>query len=176
MKFLHMAGKNLLKLSSFNTRGLGNAHKRRCVFQWLRQFHKGIILLQETHTTEALEKQWLKDWCGPIKFSHGTCCSRGVAILFPKEFDVTILNCVIDDNGRFILLDIIVEGQNFTVVNLYAPTKDKEEEQIRFIDFVLHTLEDYSDSNLIIGGDLNTCLDPRIDKKGGTVEKMFHVC
>ena len=166
-----MVEENLLKLNSFNSRGLGSAYKRRCVFQWLKQFHRGITLLQETHTTEAVEKQWLQDWDGPISFSHGTNCSRGVAILFPKELDVTICNRTIDDEGRFILLEISIDGQNFTVVNVYAPTKDKEVEQIRFIDFVLHTLENYGNDNLIIGGDLNTCLDPKIDKKGGIVEK-----
>ena len=161
-----------LKLNSFNARGLGDGRKRRCVFQWLRQFHKGIIFLQETHGTEALEKKWEKEWGGHIKFSHGTCGNRGVAIMFPKGLDILINNKIKDSNGRFILLDVVLEEQNLTLVNLYAPTKDKEQEQITFINFVQNTLQTYYDANIILGGDLNSYMDPSLDKTGGKKEKI----
>jgi len=161
---------SILKLNSFNARGLGDGNKRRCIFQWLRQFHNGITFWQETHSTEAIETKWENEWGGNIKFSHGTCGSRGVAILFPKGLDIQINHKITDTDGRFILLDLVLEDQNVTFVNVYAPTKDKETEQLRFINFIQNNLAAYTDKNLIIGGDLNTCLNPSIDKCGGTKE------
>ena len=78
---------NALTLYSFNARGLADNRKIRSIFQWLNSNHKGIIFLQATHTTEISEKYWKKDWKGDIYFSHGTCGSRGVAILMPQKLN-----------------------------------------------------------------------------------------
>ena len=161
-----------IKLNSFNARGLGDGRKRRCIFQWLRQYHKGIIFLQETHSTEASEKLWEKEWGGHIEFSHGTCGSRGVAIMFPKGLDILINDKIKDCSGRFILLNVMFEEQHITLVNLYAPTKDKEQEQITFINFVQNTLQTCYDGNIIYGGDINAYMDPSLDKTGGQKENI----
>ena len=89
-----------LKFNSFNARGLGEGSKRRTIFQWLKQFHNGITILQETHTTMEAESKWRKEWGRNIYFSHGTCNSRGVAILFPKGLDVEVTSCTADSDGR----------------------------------------------------------------------------
>ena len=94
-----------LSLSCLNCRGLGDGRKRRAVFQWLKTYFKGIVLLQETHSSRVSENEWLKDWGGEIFFSHGTSSARGVAILIPKNLNVRINNLVRDDMGRFILID-----------------------------------------------------------------------
>ena len=93
-----------LKINSFNVRGLAEGTKRRTVFHWLKQFHNGITLLQETHSTIALEKKWIIDWGGEVIFSHGTANSKGVAIMFPKGLEYKIETSIIDENGRYILL------------------------------------------------------------------------
>ncbi len=74
-----------LLLNSLNCRGLADGRKRRAIFQWLKTYHKGIVLLQETHSTSSCEKQWLSEWGGEIFFSHGNYNARGVAILLPKN-------------------------------------------------------------------------------------------
>jgi len=162
----------ILRLNSFNCRGLGNKRKRRAIFQWLKQYHQGVTFLQETHSIESLEKTWQNDWKGQIEFSHGCVNSRGVAILFPKNVDVQIDKKCTDSNGRILLLDCTIEDQNIVFINVYAPTKDKENEQIALLNFLHELLQDYIDKNIIIGGDFNVCLDPTIDKKGGIHESM----
>ena len=161
-----------LQISSFNTRGLGEHKKRRCIFQWLKRFHKGICLLQETHSTLTCEEQWLREWDGTIIFNHGTNMSKGVAIVIPKSMEFTINKQVSDNNGRILLLDIDLGDQNLILVNVYAPTKDKEKEQIDFIDVLRTMLEEYNDRNIVIGGDFNTYLDPNLDKKGGLIQNL----
>ena len=161
-----MADKLKMHLNCFNARGLGEGKKRRSVFSWLKQYHKGITLLQETHSTESSEKCWEREWGNKIEFSHGTCGSRGVAILFPKHLEYTINNRYADQEGRFLLLDITVQEEPMILCNIYAPTKDKQPEQIDFITFVENILQDYKDNNIIIGGDFNAYLNPNLDKCG----------
>ena len=50
-----MASRNV-KISTYNCRGIGNGSKRRTVFKWLKHFHKGITLIQETHSVEKNRK------------------------------------------------------------------------------------------------------------------------
>ena len=121
--------------------------------------------------SECLETSWRKDWKGQAEFSNGTSSARGVAILISGSIDLIINKVVKDNTGRFLLLDTTFEGQQLILVNIYAPTKDDKSLQCEFLDFVHETLQRYSDKNLFIGGDFNTCIDPNIDKKGGTFEK-----
>ena len=125
-----MEEKTTLSLHSFNVRGLANKNKRTTIFNWLSINHKGIIFLQETHTTKDSENTWRQEWPGEIIFSHGNFNSRGVAILFPKQLDVTVNSQIVDGNGRYILADVTIEDNKLILVNLYAPTKDKVNDQI----------------------------------------------
>ncbi len=153
-----------LNFNCFNARGLAESKKRRAVFHWIKRFHNGVTFLQETHCSVEIENAWKRDWQGEIIFNHGTPHSCGVAILFPKNVEY-ITNCIkTDDNGRFLLVDIDIGGENMILVNVYAPTKDKANEQEEFLAFLQRIL-------ILIGGDFNTYLDPVLDKKGGIMEK-----
>ena len=160
--------KEILKIKSLNTRGLGNPRKRQNIFRWLRSNHNGIVYLQETHTTEGVETNWKKEWNGNIEFSHGTCGSRGVAILFPNNTDVSIVSKYADSQGRALLLDTIIDGQNIVLLNVYAPNSDKTRDQSQFAELISEKLENHKNKYIIVGGDLNTYFDPYLDKKEGT--------
>ncbi len=156
----------------FNARGLGNCQKRRTIFHWLKKIHNGIIFLQETHSSTETENTWKKDWGGNIVFNHGTPQSRGVAILFPRAVEYIVKSTEVDQNGRALLLDIDIEGENMVLVNIYAPTKDKENKQIQFLSFLRTILLKYADKSILLGGDLNTYLNTMLDKKGGTNKEL----
>lgn len=105
-----------LEINTFNTHGLGDKMKRRVIFEWLKTDHKGITCLQEV--------VWKGQWDGDIIFSHGTSRACGVAILLPSCFQYKITDTVGDEEGRLLLLDIDIDGQNLIFCNVYAPTKD----------------------------------------------------
>ena len=79
-----------VKFKSFNCKGLREKNKQNEVFAWLRIYHHGIILLQETCSTKHDEQYWAWEWGGNILYSHGLANSRGVAILFPKDRGIEI--------------------------------------------------------------------------------------
>ena len=154
---------------SFNARGLANRLKRQQVFNWIKQKRVKIALLQETHSTADTEYLWRFDWGGDIIFSHGNSAARGTAILFDKDTPVQILNSYTDPEGRFIILDLELNGLRLTLSNVYAPNEDSPD---FFIDFI-QKIEAVPNDNRIIGGDFNLVLDINVDKKGGL--KTTHV-
>ena len=80
-------------------------------------------------------------------------------------------NRIKDSDGRFLLLNLMIEGNELTIVNIYSQTKDNVNSQNQFLETIKSKLDDYSDKNLIIGGDFNTYLDIKLGKKGEKVEK-----
>ena len=158
-------------MSTFNCRGLGSHSKRITVLNWLKRLYNGIIYLQETHCTESHENSWRSIWKGEMFFSHGLSTARGVAILLPCDFDIVVDKVIKDKEGRFLMLVTTFNEQTLILANVYAPTKDKKEKQLNFLNYVYDSLQEYSDKNVLLGGDFNVTLNPSFDKKGGTPEK-----
>ena len=121
---------------------------------------------QETHTVTLDENNWQDEWKGDIYFLHGRNQRKGVAILIPDEIKtrVTVLNMINDKEGRMIILDSNINDNPYLLINLYAPTKDHCDAQLNFLQHVTDTLEQLNNKNLIIGGDLNTYLNPKLLK------------
>mgnify|MGYP001546812116 CR=1 FL=1 len=74
-----------------------------------------------------------------------------------------------DDAGRAIALEIKMDAKTYNFTNIYAPTKDKITEQLRFLKSVDLHLQ-LAETPFILGGDFNTYLDPLLDKQGGKPE------
>ena len=72
-----------LHVISYYARGLGDAVKRREVFQYFRDRNADIIIVQESHSTVKMEKMWRKEWGGSIFYSHSDSNSRGVCTVRP---------------------------------------------------------------------------------------------
>ena len=66
---------------------------------------------------------WRSEWGAKVFYSHGVSNSRGVAILMPNNLDFVVQQEISDKNGRFILLDILIDDIRLILVNVYAPTK-----------------------------------------------------
>lgn len=153
-----------LKVVSFNVNGLNVPTKRRAIYDQLRSSKADICLLQETHCVSSLESIWATEWGGRVMFSNRSSSSRGVAILFASDFLPPVQKVFQDPNGRFILIDIVLHAEIYTVGCFYAPTQDKPQDQAAFMDSVEAALDSMTNINLILGGDFNCILDPAIDK------------
>ena len=115
-----MEGNNFqFKLLSLNVRGIRTFEKRKCIFNWL--------LKQETYSTKDIENQWRKQWREDFFFSHGASHSRGVIILVREHLDFKVKSIHVDDLGRFIIIDTLIQDLPFLLVNIYAPNKLTEQ-------------------------------------------------
>ena len=152
-----------LKLCTFNVNGLRQKEKRLSIFKRLAKL-KSIILLQETHSTENEEKIWRDEWNGNIEFCHGTSSSCGVAILMPSGSDTHIKKIDNDGNGRILIVQIMSNSTEYIIVNIYAPVRTQEKQQILFIHEVKEKIAPYQDKTLLMGGDYNLYLSQELDK------------
>ena len=144
-----------LKLFSFNVRGINDKKKRRDVFNWLRKKNCDIYFLQETHSTKSVEQLWQNEWGYKAFFSSFSSNSRGVTILFNNSFKYELHNSFKDEQGRFIILDCTINGQRFTLANIYGPNEDNP----TFFNFLKTKLEHADNNSLILGGDFNVVQD-----------------
>ena len=157
-----------LFVGSLNVRGINNPQKRRSIFKWVTKNNFDVTLLQETYSSKDNELEWNNEWKGHIVFSHGSKHSKGTMIMFRKGFDFVIKREKCDTSGRFIILEIEIEGHTFIIVNVYAPNKEGEKK--RFFSDILNILKSMnitSQDQLIFGGDWNSIFDANLDKAGG---------
>ena len=156
-----------INFNSFNCRGLRNKTKRVNIFNWLDKSYNGITFLQETHSTEQDENIWENECSSDIYFSHGLSNKSGTAIIIPRSLncEFEFIDALKDSEGRILLIDCLLDSIPLILINIYAPTKDNVKEQHLFFSKLKTLLDEYSDRNIIIGGDFNTCLNPSIDKR-----------
>jgi len=116
-----------INIVTFNVRGLRNSNKRLALFEALKEHNVHIALLQETYITEDLVPEVDKGFGGLYHCIHscGSVHSRGVTALIKINSDIQITNHVVDDEGRLILLNVMVNKYVFTVLNVYAPNLKK---------------------------------------------------
>ena len=154
---------------SLNARGLRSLEKRKSLLIWLQKQNADIIFLQETYSTKDIENIWKCQWKGSIYFAHGSNRSCGVLILVKDSLEFDLKSILADDNGRYILLNAIVQGCNYFFGNIYAPNKVRE--QCSFFEELEKKKDAFiADENhrIIIGGDFNVVNNPDLDCSGGT--------
>ncbi len=137
--------------------------KRQKKFQNLKKLNS-IIYLQETHCTNEDENIWKIDWEVDIFFSNGTSNSSGVAILFPKCMNLEICEKNTDLEGRIILIKIKSNDKFFVLYNVYAPTQEHKQDQNSFAIKLKNVLAPFMNENILLGGDFNFYLNPKLDK------------
>ena len=154
-----------IKIFSLNVNGLGDKVKRQAIFNKLKRKGNGIFLLQETHSSNNFEKYWKDQWGGnKIYFSHGSSNSKGVCIIFSENIECNITKEIKDNEGRYIILDVVIKDKIYTLANLYAPTSNMKHDQLRVFGEFQFALKSFTLENTIIGGDFNIHLNPRLDK------------
>ena len=161
-----------LNIISYNVKGLQQKNKRIKIYNYLQdKIGAGIILLQETHSTEKDAKKWEMEWKGregKLLLNHGSSNSRGVAIGFTKNINCKVLKYEKDEKGRAQLLSFNHNEKLFLLINIYNHNTETEQVcMIRTVDNLLKKFSNLNDHNLIIGGDWNFILDKKLDATGG---------
>ena len=152
-----------MNIVSFNVNGISNERKRKIIFKKILDL-KCIAFLQETHSFETNENKWKNEWPGNIMFSHGESNSKGVCILIPPDIDYDVQDKITDNEGRLLILKIKINNSIYILCNIYAPTRDNKLAQNNFITFLKNTINQFDNENIIIGGDFNLYLNPKLDK------------
>ena len=95
----------MLEIISVNVRGLNSAEKRVRLYTWINDIKADAIFLQETHYTEKNIFKYDSRWTGKsVHCFSDSPFSRGVSILFKKEFNTEIIEKHRSLDGRRLLL------------------------------------------------------------------------
>ena len=153
-----------LTFISLNVRGLNNKLKRQKIFRWIHNQKTDIAFLQESFSAKENEKLWANEWGGKIVFSHGTAHGKGVMMLFNPEADIDLEQTLLDQDGRYIMVNGRVNDNDVSLINLYSP--NKRTEQVKFFKEIHKLAQENASGTVIIGGDCNISLT-ELDKTGG---------
>lgn len=146
-----------LRYLTWNTNGINELSKHKKVLNFLENHNIDIALLQETHLTDAEHAKLTRQWQGQTFYSSFTSQSRGVAILIGRNVHVD--NVQKDKQGRYLILKGSIAGEPITLVNIYVPNYDCPQ----FYQSLFFKLTCPA-SELVIGGDMNSVLDPAKDR------------
>ena len=107
-----------LDIVSVNVRGLNTIEERNKIYDWLCDIRTDIVFLQETHFMEKNEHRYNARWFGNSYHCYSdSSFSRGV-FLFRKNLPVEILNVHKSLDGRKLLINIKLENDTITLVNI----------------------------------------------------------
>ena len=113
------------KICSLNVRGLNNANKRQSIFKWFEENNYTVCLLQETHVCELTKNKWQSEWSGTSFYSGNKSNSEGLGILIKNKDNVNIGEFKELVPGRLCTIDVIINNQEITLINIYGPNKDE---------------------------------------------------
>ena len=164
---------------SLYVRGL-RGEKRYTIFRWAIEKKYDICMLQETYCTPEFTNQFKRGWKGSVYHScSNSHHSRGVCILLREGLQAEVINTYSDKQGRFLLLNIKIQGRELCIVNVYAPNTCSN--RSAFFKDIKKLIDAHacSKANLIIGGDFNTVLHetdraiPRADTSSVTLRHLM---
>lgn len=103
-----------------------------------------------------------KRWPGQVVTCSFSSYARGIAVLVHKSVPLRIHKTILDPAGRYIIIQASLINQDLILVNLYGPNNDDP----NFYNNLF--LQMYSLRGvIIIGGDFNCALDPKLDRSSG---------
>lgn len=126
----------------------------------LKKFHLAIVGLQETHLSKDTVGSLRFSWVGKAYYSTHTTYSRGVSVLVHKSLAYQEMDAVMDSLGRYVFLYCKVFTVTVIFAFVYIPPPFSRE----ILQLLLSYLVDKPDVPIMIMGDFNSCLDPRMDR------------
>ena len=115
--------------------------------------------MQETHSSENIEKYWEAEWGGKIIYSHGTSAARGVAVCLSRDVYRLVSNIYSDNCGRIVIFDLTSNDQTVTFAAIYAPNVDSP----YFFDQLRLLLVQRHEHKIVIG-DFNLTMNVENDR------------
>ena len=149
-----------VRIVTWNVRGLGGQVKRAKVFSHLKSLSTDVAFLQETHLRTEDHIRLRKPWVGQIFHSNFNSRSRGTAILIHKRIRFISEQIISDPAGRYVIVSGILHETPVVLCNIYAPNFDNP----NFVSSLISRLPNLDTHHLILGGDHNCVVSPRLDR------------
>ena len=120
-----------------------------------------VAAVQETHFTCDADCRVLENDFNVFS-AYGSHVSAGVSLLVGRSLDADVDVVFAGDGGRLVVADVAVKSFKFRLVAVYA--SNIAAERVSFFRRLAPFLDDTK--RLVLMGDWNAILDPKIDKVG----------
>ena len=120
-----MAIVTYISITTLNVNGLNAPTKRHRLAGWIQKQDPYICSLQETHVRpKDTCRLKVRGWKN-IFHENGKQKKAGVAILISDKIDLKI-KITRDKEGHYIMIKGLIQEEDITIVNIYAPNTEKE--------------------------------------------------
>lgn len=160
-----------LTFLSWNVNGMNSPQKRKKVFYWLNKQNLNVTCLQEVHIKQIDEKFLKYKRLGMEFTSLAKVKKRGV-VIYVKE-SLQPRKIFEDQDGRYVAVEIMLEGKKTLILGIYAPNGPKE---LFFKNLKKKMDQEIYDQVIMMGhfnGVIYTGIDKLPKKKGGKLPKIF---
>ena len=150
-----------LNLTTLNVRGLRDSSKCARLLAELKNLRVDFTAVQETHFICAEDCRVLENDFNVFS-AYGSRSSAGVSLLVGRSFDADVDVVFAGDGGRLVVAGVAVKSFKFRLVVVYS--SNIAAEKVSFFRRLAPFLDD--SKRLVLMGDWNAILDPKIDKVG----------
>ena len=138
--------------------------KLKQVITRLKQLDSSIAFIQETHLLGEDLLKLQRRWPGQVLASCFSSHSRGVMVLIHKSVPFQVNNTIVDTAGRYLVVQGTLLREDINLVNIYGPNDDNPS----FFENLFLLITSLS-GKVLMAGDFNCTLDPRLDRSSGLV-------
>ena len=116
-----------------------------------------------------MKNKLLKEWGSNLLLNFGTIHSKGTAILFSDKFD--IIDSHLSEDSRVILVNLKIEEESFSLLNIYAPNNMSDRKSFFFE--IQKWIDKFAinEQKIIIGGDYNFTEENKLDRSLNNTSK-----
>ena len=156
-----------LNLATLNVRGLRDSSKCAHLLVELKNLCVDVAAVQETHFVCAADCRVLESDFNVFS-AYGSRSSAGFSLLVGRSLHAGVDVVSAGDGGLLVVDDVAVKRFKFRLVAVYAP--DIAVERVSFFRRLTPILDD--SKRLVLMGDSNAILDPKIDKVGREARRL----
>ena len=156
-----------LNLVTLNVRGLRDSSKCESLLAELKNLNVDVAVVQETHFICAANCRVLESDFNVFS-EYDSRSSAGVSLLVGRSLDADVDVVFAGDWGQLVEADVAVKSFKFRLIAVYAPNIAAE--RVSFFRPLVPFRDD--SKRLVLMGDWNAILDPKIDKVGRGANRL----
>ena len=130
---------------------------------------KGILFLQETHSSIEIEKKWNDEFNGQLFFFSRKNKLLWCSNCLYGNINYSVQKQLIDSEGRILILEVEIENENYLLINLYnANTETEQLKTLNILSILLEQIQNIGEKRIILGGDFNFYFNEKLETSGGS--------
>lgn len=132
------------------------------VLNRIKQIKSLVVYFQETHLLSDEVIKIKRRWPGQVISASYLSHIRGVMILIHKSVPFKVDNVIRDIGGRYLIVQGTLINEKINMIKIYAPNDDNP----KFFENLFLLISSLP-GKILIAGDFNCTLDPKLDRSTG---------